>query len=106
MIIDNAEKIAALKKLLTEHSKPDLAKKEGMVYQVWEDGEVSLQKSGQILWQRTLFTIERGFERRFSGELFPHHLTAVNRADRHGYIFTDETGAMAVRNFIKEAGHA
>jgi hypothetical protein len=33
---------------------PELAKQHGMVTQVWNDGEITYQKSGDLLWQRTL----------------------------------------------------
>jgi hypothetical protein len=29
----------------------------GSVYQIWSDGEITLQKSGELLWQRTLHCI-------------------------------------------------
>ena len=35
-----------------------------MVYQVWEDGEITLQKGGSLLWQRNLHCIEPGDERK------------------------------------------
>lgn len=46
--------------LLRRHHKPELERKDGMVYQVWEDGEITLQKSGHLMWQRSLHTIEEG----------------------------------------------
>lgn len=40
--------------------KPELAKQPGLLCQVWEDGEITLQKSGELLWQRSLHMIEVG----------------------------------------------
>ena len=37
---------------------PTLAAQPGHVYQVWGDGEVTMQKSGPLLWQRTLHQME------------------------------------------------
>lgn len=39
---------------------PKWLKEPGHVYQVWEDGEVTLQKSGDLLWQRNLHMMEFG----------------------------------------------
>ena len=32
----------------------------GSVYQIWEDGEITSQKSGDLLWHRTLHPIRDG----------------------------------------------
>jgi hypothetical protein len=37
---------------------PELAAKDGMVYQVWNDGEITLQKGGDLLWARTVHQIK------------------------------------------------
>lgn len=33
---------------------PELAKKSGMLIQIWQDGEITSQKCGELLHQRTL----------------------------------------------------
>jgi hypothetical protein len=38
-----------------------LAKESGHVYQIWNDGEITLQKSGNLLNMRNLHTMESGF---------------------------------------------
>lgn len=93
------ENVAAL---IEKHNKPELAKEGGMVWQVWQDGEMTLQKSGDLLWQRTLHTIASGREDKMvDPEMFPDHLSAPGCAwGRHGFIFTDEEGANAVRDAI------
>lgn len=84
-----------LQELLMIHHKPELAEKVGMVYQVWEDGEVTLQKCGPLLWQRNLHIIDIGNKSKaVDPTLFPCQYNG------HGYIFTDETGVKAVRDFI------
>ncbi len=49
-----------LYKLIEVAHNPDLAKEDDMVYQIWEDCEITLQKSGRLLWQRSLHTIVPG----------------------------------------------
>ena len=39
---------------------PDLATQPGMVHQVWEDGEITCQKCGDLLWQRLLHSFKCG----------------------------------------------
>ena len=80
-----------LKELILKHSHPELAKVEGHVYQVWEDGEITLQKSGSLLHQRTLIMIHPGTSIYLPSEYFP------NNDSRHGNIYTDEVGAHTIR---------
>lgn len=42
--------------LAKKYHDPNLAK-ESHVYQVWHDGEITLQKAGPLLWQRNLHQI-------------------------------------------------
>jgi len=73
---------------LRKAHKPELAKQPGMVWQIWEDGELTLQKSGELLWQRNLHCIECGLAKSLPIELMPVKET------KHGYAFIDseETG--------------
>ncbi len=50
-----------LVELISSKHNPELAKCSGHVHQVWFDGEVTLQKSGELLNMRNLHTIEAGF---------------------------------------------
>ena len=82
--------------LVAAHHKPDLAKG-SMVYQVWEDGELTLQKGGDLLWQRTLHVDRMGSARKaLPVEWFP----CKNSSGSHGYIFTDRAGADIVHDAI------
>jgi hypothetical protein len=67
-------------------NKPELAEQTGMVYQVWEDGEITLQKSGSLLWQRSLHCIKYGTPDKKVELLYP---------DKHGhsYLFVTEQDA-------------
>ena len=47
-----------LDKLLSMHDA--LAVEENMVYEVWEDGEITLTKGGDLYRQRSLHLIEAG----------------------------------------------
>lgn len=87
-----------IKDLINSVHKPELSEVHGMVYQVWEDGEVTLQKCGDLLWQRTLITTMFGDPgKAINANLFPcEH-------DGHGYAFTDREGAIAVHEAILSA---
>jgi len=83
--------------LIVKHNKPELSREHGMVYQVWEDGEITLQKCGDLLWQRSLHSIWPGIEAASVPlDWFP------NQTSNHAYIFTDEIGAKEVRQAILE----
>lgn len=45
---------STLQKMLVEHHDPELLKDMGGVLQVWEDGEVTHQKAGDLLHMRGL----------------------------------------------------
>lgn len=70
-----------LKALIASKHDVKHAEKQGMVYQVWEDGEVTLQKSGELLWQRNLHLIEGGIIKAWAKENMPVVETS------HGYAF-------------------
>lgn len=40
--------------------RPELAKREGQVYQIWEDGEITVQESGDLLWQNEIHQVVGG----------------------------------------------
>ena len=56
---------------LASWNNPEAPKKHGMVYQCWEDGEITLQKSGELLWQRNLHCMENGFAKSFAIRTIP-----------------------------------
>jgi hypothetical protein len=71
-----------LKALIESKHRPDLALRPGMVWQVWEDGELTLQKSGELLWQRNLHCIAPGIVQ-LNKSLMP-----VQERE-HGYAFIE-----------------
>jgi hypothetical protein len=58
------------------------AKEQQMVYRVWEDGEITLEKGGELFGQRSLHMIRPGYGS-VSPELMPH----MNYSGTHGYLF-------------------
>jgi hypothetical protein len=82
---------------IAKHHHPELAQIEGgNVYQVWEDGEVTLTKCGSLLGHRTLHTIEFGDKNKaISPLLFPEQ-----RSNGHGFIYTDRIGVAAIRKLL------
>jgi len=49
-----------VEELVTANHDQALEQKDGHVCQIWEDGEITLQKSGDLLWQRNLHSIIPG----------------------------------------------
>jgi len=85
-----------VRKVIAKVSNPDLAKSPDMVYQVWEDGEITLQKCGELLWQRTLHMMEAGFRDR------KVPLEWMTSNGDHAYIFCTHEDAMTVRDMIRD----
>ena len=74
-------------------SMDNLAEQDGMVYQVWQDGEITLQKSGRLLNTRTLHTAEFGYTGlNIEGLVWPHTNKAGN-----SFLYSDEVGCFLVR---------
>lgn len=71
-------------KLIASKHNLEASKKHGMVYQVWEDGEITLQKSGDLLWRRTLHCIAYGFT---DHNLQPNEMPVSEK--KRGYAFVD-----------------
>lgn len=89
-----------IEELIAKHSDDSLAKVEnGHVWQVWEDGEVTLQKCGSLLGMRNLHTIKMGCPKAsLSPSLFPHK--TKNSHGEHGFIYTTEEGANEIWDFV------
>jgi hypothetical protein len=74
---------------------PDLAKMQGMVYTIFDDGEICLQKSGDLLWQRTLHTISFAC---INGPLVGIKMPC--RINNNGYIFATGEDCEIIRKAI------
>lgn len=80
-----------VEKLARKYDNPALAKESGHVYQLWQDGEITLQKSGDLLWQRNLHTMVSASGRLKKNYEFPHKL------GNNSYIFCTDDHAYELR---------
>lgn len=87
--------ITDIKNLIASHHNPALAEQDGMVYQIWEDGEITLQKSGSLLNQRNLHCIAPGIVSCIPKEYMP----VVETNHGYAYIESMEIG-QAVRTMM------
>jgi len=74
---------------------PDLASN-NMVYQIWEDGEVTLQKAGNLLWTRGLHIIYpaiNGLNINYTKMPIKYHY--------HGYAFVSEHDIIIIRELMR-----
>lgn len=78
-----------------EHN-PELAN-EQHVTQFWYDGEITDQKGGDLLWQRTIRCVEQGF----IGLNFPAEQWPCQLRDK-GYIFCTREAANELRDWLLE----
>jgi hypothetical protein len=84
-----------LRQLILQHHHPELAQVSGHVLQVWHDGEVTTQKAGELLWQRTLHCLAPSIlAHKGLWKLFPEQVSTGT------FIFTDERGALEIRQFF------
>lgn len=74
----------------------ELSKQQGMVFQVWHDGEITLQKSGELLWQRNLHCMESGFYHGIKAEQMPM------QCGHNGYAFVTRDNAYKIRAAMRE----
>jgi len=55
--------LASIHELIKLAHNPELAKVEcDHVFQIWEDGEITMQKCGSLLWHRTLHRVVGGID--------------------------------------------
>jgi len=87
------EEVAAF--ILSVNDK-SLSEEEGHVYQVWEDGEITLQKCGSLLGQRNLHCITPGFDYHLPLSCMPYNNS------KHGWAYVNEDNAKIVRCMIGE----
>lgn len=92
--------IIELKAFIASKHKPELALLPGMVKQVWEDGEITCQKSGDLLWQRTLHSFQPGI--RIEGLQWPVDLCPVKDSETHSYAFIADEDEVPIREAFKE----
>lgn len=84
--------------LIKQHSDDSLSLKEGHVYQIWEDGEITIQKSGSLLNQRTLHIVAPAFDGKAAPlSIFPHRNSC-----KHGWAYVTQEAAYTIRLAIWE----
>lgn len=71
------------------------ARGDSMVAQVWEDGEVTLTKGGDLLGQRSLHMIEGPHTDKLPAVLFPNR-----NSGGHGWVWCHYSHARAVREEV------
>jgi hypothetical protein len=82
------EIIQALAKLHTPE-----AREQHMVYQVWEDGEVTLQKGGELFGLRHLHMVDLPCA--FNNDWIPvPAMPELNRDSSHGFLFAKDAEAV------------
>lgn len=80
-------KLDEIKQLIATAHKPELRDREGMVYQLWENGEITLQKSGSLFGARTLHQITAGLDMSLPLDIMP--VVVGVDAHRYGYAFVE-----------------
>jgi len=85
-----------LQEMIDKMSNEALSKQIGMVYQIWDDGEITLQKCGDLLWQRTLHCMRPQLCKTFTELNFP------NKSGSHSYAFVSREDAESIRTAMEE----
>ena len=95
--LSKEESLELLKGLINKYHDKELENQPGHVRQVWEDGEITLQKSGSLLWQRSLHQMEPGLKKsRFNMPIHSH--------EDHSYAnIKNEKVARLIRSIMAEA---
>lgn len=89
MSIQNYEDFVELARGL---HRPELAKTTGQVHQIWEDGQITVQKSGDSLWQNPIQEVVEGLP----GLSLPMPVIFHS----HQYAFVSATDAIALGRAI------
>jgi len=89
--------MSILKEFCNKYHNYDLIKEPGIVCHVYSDGEVTLQKSGNLYKQRSEHIIEYGFNNKINPDLFPMKTPDNN----FGYIITKFENSHQIRQIIK-----
>jgi hypothetical protein len=82
--------------LVRASHNPALAGEDGHVYQIWNDGELTSQKAGRLLWQRTLHTLCYPLAPKVS---FPMP-TVYSHKDGTSYAFVEHDAALQIRSLM------
>jgi hypothetical protein len=84
------------KELLKAHN-PKLAELPGMVNQLWDDGEITCQKCGELLWQRNLHQLDFPIPAyRPNGDVW----AGFPIFNKHSYIFASSEDCERIRKLM------
>ena len=86
-------KLAALKQMIHEAHNPKLVE-EAYVTKVWEDGEITQEKGGELYGARTLHCLAMGFADGIPVEMMPKQNT------KHGFAIVTSADAEKIREEI------
>lgn len=84
-----------LQELINGASNDLLSKQVGHVFQIWDDGEITMQKSGDLLWQRSLHTMKPDIGKVFELD-FPH------KRGVHSFAYVTNENAIVIREEMKK----
>lgn len=90
---DSKITLEEIKEDIMESDNPDLAKNSS-VTQLWNDGEITSQKAGGLLWQRTLHNIHPGID--------GINIDMPHKHDNYSYIFCTGEDAKRIREKMLE----
>jgi len=82
-----------------EYSEPELAQQTGSVYQLWSDGEITLQKSGSLLGLRFLHQIMPSIG---SGINLVDFFPEKSHAGKYGFAYMTREHAEEIRNMMAQ----
>lgn len=90
----NIQYLMTLIKQIHAAHDPKLAGVHGHVYQIWQDGEITLQKCGELLWQRNLHRMEQPCYNGLRADQMPA------RIGSNGYAFVTREDAYRLRDLM------
>ena len=86
-----------LRKELLEAHNPKLAELPGMVNQLWDDGEITCQKCGELIWQRNLHQFDSPIPAyRPNGDSW----AGFPIFNKHSYIFASSADCVRIRQLM------
>lgn len=100
METSNTDTISTVISMIQKAHNPELAKQEGMVYQLWQDGELTVTKSGELLGLRNLHMIEAGFIRK--PEMYSKWMHVMVPDGENAFIYCAKEDAYAIREVMQQ----
>lgn len=86
-----------IQKLIDKANNDSLKEQTGHVYQVWDDGEITSQKSGRLFGQRTIHCLRPAITKDIDKSIKWPHVTGKN-----GFAFVVSSDAVSIRNALAD----